>query len=302
MSSASITVTLSIIYGFPSVFLYILTIIIIQKNKKKFDSSFFNLYVFDGFMNMFTYLNVLFTSRLSSVTCDTCLLAPVYRNVGRFISLNFVLAMLYHMAYVQYSITVLVSLNRLSVLLKSHVFEPIWKKYTWLFIILIYFLPFLNTKIVFYYETEITYFDDIDQYSLISRELPVTQIFSILIPFMILAMSLTIFFNIASVIFLRGLNIQRKQTESKFLLITIITCGFQLVGTIISVPLSLLEVSPVLMKLSLILPFTSDGLSLVQPWLLLCFSAAVSAIFEETYLEILKRNQKVVNYKNVLLV
>ena len=177
MSSASITVTLSILYGFPSVSLYILTIIIIQKNKKKFDSSFFNLYVFDGFMNMFTYLNVFFAGRIPSVTCDTCLLAPVYRNVGRFISLNFVLAMLYHMAYVQYSITTLVSLNRFSVLLKSHVFEPvsnestsalhwqfqIWKKYTWLFIIFIYFLPFLNTKLVFYYKTEITYFDDIDQ-------------------------------------------------------------------------------------------------------------------------------------------
>ncbi|EFO97202.1 hypothetical protein CRE_04327 [Caenorhabditis remanei] len=282
MSSASITVTLSILYGFPSLFLYILTIIIVLKNKKKFDSSFFNLYVFDGFMNMFTYLNVFFAGRIPSVTCDTCVLAPVYRNVGRFISLNFVLAMIYHMAYVQYSITTLVSLNRFSVMLKSHMFEPIWKKYTWLFIILIYFLPFLNTKTVFRYEAEMKYIKDLSRYSLVSPDMNVSLIFSISIPFMILAMSLTILFNIASVVFLHGMSIQRKQTESKFLFITIITCGFQLVGTIMSVCFVYLEPSDFLEKLALIVPFMSDGLSLIQPWLLLGFSSAIRMEMKKT--------------------
>lgn len=89
--------------------------------------------------------------------------------------------MAYHMAYVQYALTTLVSLNRLTVLFKYNIFEPvnqsttnsktqiefqIWKKITWLFILVAYFVPFLNTHIIFQNKFTIDYLNESDSYTL----------------------------------------------------------------------------------------------------------------------------------------
>lgn len=82
MASVWISFLASLTYGIPSVFLYILTIYVIIKHRKTFSSSFFILYVFDGIMNLFTYLIGFFTRRLTSITCKDCLLAPFYLSIG----------------------------------------------------------------------------------------------------------------------------------------------------------------------------------------------------------------------------
>lgn len=80
------------------------------------------------------------------------------------------MTMNYHMAYIQYALTTFISFNRLSVLLNFNFFEPvshesesehfpiqIWRKYTWLLIIFVYFAPFLNTHHVFKYNAIVSY-------------------------------------------------------------------------------------------------------------------------------------------------
>lgn len=106
---------------------------------------------------------------------------------------------------------------------------------------------------------------------------PFNDIYNILIPSLCILTVLSILFNAASVIFLRSLNIQRKKAESNFLIIMSITTLFQLIGAIVTVILLKFRTS-IYPILSTIMPFVSDGLSLVQPWLLLFFSNAVSFI------------------------
>ena len=70
--------------------------------------------------------------------------------------------MTFHMAYVQYATTALISLNRFSVLLKYTWIEPAWKHYTWLLMLTIYIIPAFNT--LRNYETEILYLNETDSY------------------------------------------------------------------------------------------------------------------------------------------
>lgn len=104
---------------------------------------------------------------------------------------------------------------------------------------------------------------------------PFIEIYNVLIPFMCICMAISILSNTTSVIFLRNLNIQRKKAETNFLLIMSITCLVQLIGTIISIALLKCNYCSMLSYLTMVLPFVSDGLSLVQPWLLICFSKTV---------------------------
>ncbi|EFO97209.1 hypothetical protein CRE_04329 [Caenorhabditis remanei] len=265
----------SVTYGLPSTILYFLTFYVILNKRKSFDSSYFQIYVFDGFMNLFTYFNAFFTIRLSSITCYDCFMAPVFKNLANFRFLKFIATMGVHMAYVQYSISTLVSLNRLSVLLNYSFFEPIWRKFTWLFIILIYFLPFLNTYIVFEYEVKVMYFEEDESFSLVSPGFPVAKLYSILIPFMFITTTLCVLLNSFSILFLRSQSIQKKKAESNFLIILSITCLVQIIGTVLTIAITLLSTSSVLGVLLMILPYSSDGLCLVQPWLLVSFCGSI---------------------------
>ncbi|CAI2355077.1 unnamed protein product [Caenorhabditis sp. 36 PRJEB53466] len=273
MLSAWISFAASVSYGIPSVSLYLLTSYIILKHRKTFNSSFFHLYIYDGFMNLFTYFTGFFSMRLSSITCRDCLFSPFYTNVGRFFSMKFVIAMGYHMAYVQYSITTLIALNRLSVLLKFNVCEPLWKKYTWIAILLIYFLPFINTGLVFKYNAQVVYLDEYECYSIVSSQLPVLELYSVLIPFMLITIIISVCSNITSVCIVRNVSTQKKnRADVNFLIIMCITCTVQVVGTVISVSILHMGSSTLMLILAMVLPYVSDGLSLVQPWLLVAFS------------------------------
>ncbi|CAI2355079.1 unnamed protein product [Caenorhabditis sp. 36 PRJEB53466] len=265
-------------YGIPSVLLYFLTLFIVIRHRKTFDSSFFQLYCFDGLMNLFTYTVGYLKTRLSSITCYHCVLALFYRNIGNCPSLlNFVMCMNYHMAYVQYAITSLISLNRLSVLLKFNTCEPLWRKYTWLLVLAIFLFPFCNTRCVFMYTAEIVYLNESDSYNLVSKQLPASDIFSVLIPFMIVIILISVAANVASLIIVGNINNSqtRNKAEVNFIVIMSITCLVQLIGTVLSVATLKLSGTPAALVLAKIVPFVSDGLTLVQPWLLIGFSHAV---------------------------
>ncbi|EFP13296.1 hypothetical protein CRE_12149 [Caenorhabditis remanei] len=272
MSVALISFIASVSYGLPSACLYVITFFVIIKNRKTFDSSFFEIYLYDGAMNLLTYFTGFFTMRLNKITCEECLMALLYKNLDGLL-LQLIGTMGVHMAYVQYSMSTLVSLNRLSVLLNFNFFEPIWKKCIWIVVILIYFIPFLNTNVVFNNQMKITHSEEDDSYSITSPELPITKIYGILIPFMFITTIVCVFCNTISIIFISKMSIHRKTAEFNVLIMMSITCSVQIVGTVITIALQYFSTSPLVFSiLGMMLPYSSDGLSLVQPWLLVCFS------------------------------
>uniref|UniRef100_A0A1I7T651 Serpentine receptor class gamma n=1 Tax=Caenorhabditis tropicalis TaxID=1561998 RepID=A0A1I7T651_9PELO len=168
MLTPIIVFLIAMVYATPSVIAYFLLIYIILKYKKSFDSSFFQLFIYDGILNLFTYFVGFYMMRLSSITCYDCILYPIYRNADKYFPMNFLTAMSYHMAYVQYSTTAVICLNRLSVLVKYNFWEPIWKSYGIWVIVIMFLVPFLDTSRCFFYKTTIVYVEDSEMYALSS--------------------------------------------------------------------------------------------------------------------------------------
>ncbi|CAP39850.2 Protein CBR-SRG-40 [Caenorhabditis briggsae] len=216
-------------YGIPSFVIYMLTFFIIFRYGKTFSSSFFRLYLFDGALNLLTYFNNYFKTRLPGIACHDCLLGSFYRSIGNTFLMDIFMLMNFHMAYVQYAVTTLVSLNRLTVIVKYTLFEP-----------------------------------------------PINDVFSVCIPFMVAFTVISVVVNIVSVFIIRNLKTQIKnKAETNFIIITCITCAVQLCGTSLSFIRVKYSGTPAAVKLASFIPFISDGLSLIQPWLLICISHVV---------------------------
>ncbi|KAF1750101.1 hypothetical protein GCK72_016647 [Caenorhabditis remanei] len=176
------------------------------------------------------------------------------------------------MAFLQYGITTIISLNRLTVLLNYKLFEPLWKKYCWIIILLLIFLPFLSTGAAFNYPSQFTYLNSTDYYSL-TTEMPLLEIYVSLIPFMIIAIIISLIANYSSFKFVKKVQLWKaSKAESNFLKILSTTLVIQMIGTFLSTGMLVFEQSDFKTNLSVIRPFVSDGLTLVQPWLLYIFS------------------------------
>ncbi|EFO93303.1 hypothetical protein CRE_20955 [Caenorhabditis remanei] len=148
---------IQLVYVIPTVALYILTVCTVIVKWTTFKSSFFQFFFFDFGVNIFTLLNTFYVLRFANYTCDTCFLAPIFQNLDKYFSSAFFYAMQYHMAYVQYSSTLITSLNRLSVIYNFGRFEPLWKKYSFIAMLSILVLPTPNTIWMMGYGTSWTY-------------------------------------------------------------------------------------------------------------------------------------------------
>uniref|UniRef100_A0A1I7T652 Serpentine receptor class gamma n=1 Tax=Caenorhabditis tropicalis TaxID=1561998 RepID=A0A1I7T652_9PELO len=232
---------------------------------------------------MLTYFNNYIKTRLPAITCKECILGPIYRNIGNTFLVDIIMLLNFHMAYVQYAITALVSLNRMTVMIKYTVIEPIWKKYMWIPVFLIFTVPLLNSRVVFNYVTVVTYSDSTEAYS-VTSPMPINDIFSLCIPFMIGATILSVVFNVISITMVRHVNMNKKnRAEFNFIIMTSITCAVQVCGTALSVSRLMLVGTDVAVTLAGFIPFISDGLSLVQPWLLFGFSHIIRGKINESF-------------------
>ncbi|EFO93299.1 hypothetical protein CRE_20953 [Caenorhabditis remanei] len=215
-------------------------------------------------------VRVLYSSNnaAANLVCFTWYQSCTYTSLS-----NFLTAMTFHMAYVQYATTALISLNRFSVLLKYTWIEPAWKHYTWLLMLTIYILPAVNT--LRNYETEILYLNDTDSYKYESP-MPSSAVFKYLIPFMVITTIISATLNIASLSIVRSMKTQlRQKVETNLIIIMSLTCLVQVLGTALSVAIVWTVGLPICRVFAFILPFVSDGLTLIQPWLLLGFSQAI---------------------------
>ncbi|CAI2355080.1 unnamed protein product [Caenorhabditis sp. 36 PRJEB53466] len=273
--SSTITFIISLTYAIPSISLYLITIFIICKHGKVFNSSFFKIYSYDCFMNLLTYSKTFTTMRVPSVTCYNCLLAPVLLSSNDHLPMPFIFSIGYHMAYVQYAMTTLISVNRLTVLLNFNFFEPIWRRYVWLMMLAVLLFPFVSTRVALNYHAAFIYVNSTDAYTL-SSQVPTWDLYTYLIPFMLISIIVSLIANIASLVCVRSANlVKANRAESNFIIITSITCAIQLIGTVLSIGLLTVQHVHILSFLSFTRLFVSDGLTLVQPWLLLFFSYAI---------------------------
>ncbi|EFO93300.1 hypothetical protein CRE_20954 [Caenorhabditis remanei] len=270
-----ITFIVYLLYAIPSLILYFMTLFVIIKNKSEFSSSFFQLYCYDCLVNFATFLKVFTTLRLPEITCHECLLASSFEWCNKYLPMPFIYSMGYHMAFLQYGITTIISLNRLTVLLNYKLFEPLWKKYCWIIILLLIFLPSLSTSAAFNYPSQFTYLNSTDYYSL-TTEMPLLEIYVSLIPFMIIAIIISLIANYSSFKFVKKVQLWKaSKAESNFLKILSTTLVIQMIGTFLSTGMLVFEQSDFKTNLSVIRPFVSDGLTLVQPWLLYIFSHSI---------------------------
>ncbi|CAL2050888.1 unnamed protein product [Caenorhabditis brenneri] len=263
-------------YGLPSVTLYLITFIIILRNRKTFESSFFKLYIYDGLLNLLTYFNNWFKTRAAAISDDGYFMGQFYKTVGEYpIVMMISMFLNFHMAYVQYATTTLISLNRLSAMINSNRYEPRWKKWMGFGILLIFLFPSLNTHVVFWYKVEMVYSNE--SYSM-TTEMPINSVFIYCIPFMILCAGASVVSNIFSISLVRGLSSTKKhKADTNFMVYTCVTCIAQVFGTTLSCIRAVFVGSVVAAACTHIIPFMSDTLSLVQPWLLSVFSQQMNS-------------------------
>ncbi|PIC26783.1 hypothetical protein B9Z55_019255 [Caenorhabditis nigoni] len=281
MLSAKMVFFASMCYSLPSIILYCLTMTVIFKYGSTFNSSFFVLYLYDSLMNLFTYTVGFYMMRLNSVTCEDCGFSFLYKNAADYFPMNFLTAMSYHMAYVQYSTTALISFNRMTVLWNYKFFEPLWKRFTWLIGFIVFALPFIDTHRCFYYKTDIQYNNETESYALVTP-MPISDNFEYLIPAMVIITLISVGVNVHSLVTLRQLKSQkRNHVENNFIFITVITCFVQFLGCFLSVIRVMWANNPISGFLASILPFVSDSLTLVQPWLLFAFSTLMRKKMKE---------------------
>ncbi|CAO4378222.1 unnamed protein product [Caenorhabditis nigoni] len=106
--------------------------------------------------------------------------------------------------------------------------------------------------------------------------MPVTLGFQYLLPTMVIITLVSVIINIISLTIIKTMKDQiREEVETNLIIIMTITCAVQLLGCSLSVARVFLASNPIVKSLSPLIPFVSDGLTLVQPWLLVFFSKAV---------------------------
>lgn len=94
---------------------------------------------------------------------------------------------------------------------------------------------------------------------------------------MITTTCVSVFVNVTSIAIVNQMNVQvRQEVEYNFIRIAFITCLVQACGTALSVIRYYNMNTSMAVTLANFIPFISDGLSLVQPWLLVTFSNVVS--------------------------
>ncbi|EGT55273.1 hypothetical protein CAEBREN_19602 [Caenorhabditis brenneri] len=296
---------LALFYSIPSLILYVSTVYVIIKYWKTLKSSFFVWYILDFGMNLFTTCVTFITLKLSSVTCQTCLLSPLYESLQESFVSNFMYAMMYHMSYVQYATTAIISMNRLTILVDHIFFEPIWRKYSFVLIFFVYFFPFISTGQLF--ESTCRYGNRTDGTFVLSCSLPTSILFTPLIIFQVGCMVCSIICNATSFfIVLRASKEIKVKMEINFLILISVTTAVMLLGAVVSLYLSNYPKGSMYNIFhTYLLPIISDLFTIMHPWLLYILSKPIKNYvnrdvfrMKTSTVEVIPHNSRVGSHQN----
>ncbi|KAF1749510.1 hypothetical protein GCK72_025978 [Caenorhabditis remanei] len=188
---------------------------------------------------------------------------------------NFLTCMSYHMAFVQYINTSLISTNRYTVLRFLQSAEPFWKKFALPIMILAFLVPFVDTHRYFFLQTEIIFNEESGSYEFV-EPMPLEDCFKYLNPTMIFCSVYSVGMNVASRMNLRTLNTHvRSKASTNFTIITLFTSVTQVLGCFLSIIRVKWPTGPIAKLLAEYLPFVSDGLTLMQPLLLFVLTSSI---------------------------
>ncbi|EFO97199.1 hypothetical protein CRE_04330 [Caenorhabditis remanei] len=277
-----ISFLISMLYSIPSVVIYTLTVIIIRFKWTTIGTSFYQFYIFEYAMNMLTYFNTLLSIRFPNLIGADSRLRNFFasQNETTF-ELQCQFFLQFHMAFVQYGTTTVVAINRMTIIINMEYFEKYpnhfqkWRRFSWVWMILIVSIPFFVTFQVFLYDVFFKYNKASDRFDLTSG-CPIFSLFSFLFYFMCGCSVITLVSNAVTFIKIRRLPIKTRKLEIQFCLVSLIAGIIQIIGTLLTLAMRNAVPNTDLFKLTnLCLPFVSDALSLAQPFVLMTFSEPI---------------------------
>ncbi|CAI5451036.1 unnamed protein product [Caenorhabditis angaria] len=280
----------TLIYGLFSVVLYTLIVFIIIRNKNKnLNSSFFTIFVIGYFINLTCFFNSYVTLRLPQNTCKDCKLSFLF-STGK--ESTFPLGIFYaisiNMAFIQSSMTLLISINRYTTFLMVLDKDKIWNHKIIPCVTLIIILwPLYVTYPVIFNPTYYMYYESITGYRT-KTEAELTKMLEILNIFMITVAVLSAIFNTLSWRGLRQMQNVIKKSEKALIYTTFIAFAIQviaIVDTLIIQKVSSTGPNANILSIAQFFQtYVSDLLTFNQPYVIIFCSSVVRKELRELFL------------------
>ncbi|CAL2048836.1 unnamed protein product [Caenorhabditis brenneri] len=250
--------------------------LVVRNRNNIFIASFYRLYKIDSIGNLLTWLNAVYLLRLSTIVSPTSPFSFLYLGSGEQLP-RISQSLSYFFAYVQYSMTAVIAMNRWSVMvLNPAKYEKIWLSTRALFTIAVILLvPMFDAGRFFWYKTTTT-FDEEAQQFVFSSEMTLRNQFAFLIFYMPISTAIGLIMNILCFVRyskLRSLLSNQSQRRDGHLAATsLATCSVQLCGCILSIIRYFGEDRLAESGLLAILPYVSSVLTWFQSVMLFVLS------------------------------
>ncbi|CCD64745.1 Serpentine receptor class gamma-33 [Caenorhabditis elegans] len=281
----------TLLYSIPSMILYAMTVRMVSRFSKDFSRTFIQLYIVFFVFNIITFFNSFITVRIPQNTCKDCFMSFLFKSHTvlnpSWFPLNVFYFIHFYMAYAQFFLIFLTSLNRFSMIFWSATYEKAWNRAFPFVIILVIVLPVPFTYTILPSWTYYAYTETMDCYST-SSSVDRGFLYNQLLPFMATITIATAIINIASFYKLTCMTYKISIAERNLLFMS---------GSLFIVQL-LADVNTTLNRLVVndnnkfgiwsqiavtLLPYISDGLTLIHPWMFLAFSTKARRCFMLMY-------------------
>ncbi|CAI5451035.1 unnamed protein product [Caenorhabditis angaria] len=282
---------ITVFYGGLSFVAYFLTVFMMRANWKEFSIAFFRLYIAFFIYNLITFVNSFITVRIPQNTCKDCYMSFLFKahsqNNTSWFPLNFFYTIHYSMAFVQYAMIMFVSINRCSMIFNLTSYNNQWKRIFPCIIVLVSLFPLTQTYPIFFNTAYYVYTEALDCYS--TKTLANTAtIYSHLLIYMGVTTIITALANIFAFCKLSLMNSKIPKGEQNLMFVSLAMFFVQLFAggnTIINrLFVSDSNATSTWSQIAqTLIPFTSDGLTLIHPWILLAFSKRVRKCMMKTY-------------------
>ncbi|CAI4224179.1 unnamed protein product [Auanema sp. JU1783] len=266
-------------YGVIMIFGSLFIAIVICRNWKCFQSSFFKIYLYSTFLNLYSFINQFIAFRLPQSTCAKCLLAPFFENRS-FWGFQWVTFMYVHSTMLQYNIILITSINRLTMVLYPFSYENIWKKMFWPLALVLPFVPVFSDYTILTGESYYMFVSHLDTFQMRSTAYA-DEMFYMLVGYDVAVTVISLIINIVTLFFLSKHNATEiKKSELNLCLMTaacvviqILDCTRYVLQIMFGDHESRESAGSVLvMKLE---PYMLDAMTLLSPLFLYLFSSKV---------------------------
>ncbi|CAA97334.2 Serpentine receptor class gamma [Caenorhabditis elegans] len=268
-------------YGVASSYLYTLIILMMIRRWNEYNTAFFKLFIIEYVFNMVTFANSFVTLRAPQNTCNNCTFAFLFERNSSTEEDNFPLQVFftihYCMAFIQYFMTFLSSLNRLTMVFFVDSYEKIWRPSLPFLIMIVIIFPMIMTWPIATNNAYFIYSPTLGGFAT-KTVANSTEVLNSLVTFMIVFTLFTATANIVSIIRLTLLPTRISGAERNLFTVSFVSFIIQLLAlgdTLIlrAAPSEGMSVGAQTAKA--LMPFVSDILTFNHPWTIMYFSTKV---------------------------